>query len=381
MKKTILLLFLLVSAFAKAQVEYRELTSEKLGATRQIKVQLPRNYSANTEKNYPVIIVMDGDYLFEPVAGNVDYYSYWEEMPDAIVVGILQGDTRDDDTFYDDVNFLPDDTGAAFFEFVGLELMPYLDANYRTANFRIAVGHDLTANFINFYLMKDPSLFQGYISLSPDLSPMMEERLVQRLGAVEQKVFYYLATATDDIKVLREPINALNGQLNTVSNPMVKTYFDNFDEATHYSLVGRAIPQALEDIFSISRPISKKEYKETILNLPGSPYDYLIEKYAVVKELFGLDEKIRVNDFIATSTALEKRSDWEGLERLGKLARQQYPDTMLGNYYLALSMENTGSPKKAMKTYQNGFLLEEVAFITKDLMLDKAAKIKEDFGY
>ena len=381
MKKAILLLFLFVFAIAQAQVEYKELTSEKLGTTRQIKVQLPRNYSANTEKNYPVIIVMDGDYLFEPVAGNVDYYSYWEEMPDALVVGILQGDSRNEDTFYDDVNFLPDDTGASFFEFVGLELMPYLDANYRTANFRIAVGHDLTANFINFYLMKEPTLFQGYISLSPDLSPMMEERLVTRLGATKQKIFYYLATGTEDIKVLREPINSLNGQLKTLNNPMVKMYFDNFEDGTHYSLVGQAIPKALENIFSISRPISKKEYKETILNLPGSPYDYLVEKYAIVKELFGLENKIRINDFIATSTALEKRSDWEGLENLGKLARQQYPDTMLGSYYLALAMENTGSPKKAMKTYQNGFLLEEVSFITKDLMLDKAAQIKEDFGY
>ena len=54
---------------------------------------------------------------------------------------------------------------------------------------------------------------------------------------------------------------------------------------------------------------------------------------------------------------------------------------MLGNYYLALSLEKAGEPKKAMRTYQNAFLLEEVSFLTKDLMLDRADKIKEDFGY
>jgi predicted alpha/beta superfamily hydrolase len=384
MKKGILLAFLCFFAFAKsltAQTQYREIESDRLGGKRQLKIQLPRNYDGNSEKYYPVIVVMDGDYLFEPVAGNVDFYSYWEEMPDVIVVGILQDETRDDDTLYDDTNFLPTETGAAFFEFVGLELMPYLDENYRTANFRIAVGHDLTASFINYYLMKEPTLFQGYVSISPDLAPLMDERLIDRLGASKQKIFYYLATGTEDIKVLREPIKELDNQLKAIGNENLRYYYDNFDGATHYSMVGRAIPMALENIFSIYRPISKKEYKETLLNLPGSPYDYLVQKYATVKELFGLDDTIRVNDFVATSTAIEKRSDWESLERLGKLARAQYPETMLGNYYLALALEKTGETKKAMRTYQNGYLLEEISFITKDLMLDRAAKIKEDFGY
>ena len=66
---------------------------------------------------------------------------------------------------------------------------------------------------------------------------------------------------------------------------------------------------------------------------------------------------------------------------MGKLARKEYPNTMLGNYYLARAYEESGEPKKAMKTYQNAFILEEVAFLTKDLMLEKTEKIKADFGY
>ncbi|WP_298322788.1 alpha/beta hydrolase [uncultured Dokdonia sp.] len=381
MKTNLLTLILCIySVLVSSQIDYKEIQSEILGTSRQLKIQLPRNYDENIEKSYPVIVVMDGDYLFEPVAGNVDYYSYWEEMPQVIVVGINQVDSRDDDTFYDDVSNLPSDTGASFFEFLGLEVMPYLDENYRTSTFRIAVGHDMTANFMNYYLMKDPALFQGYISLSPDLAPQMEERLVARLGQAKQKIFYYLATASDDISVLRDPIIQLDAQMKQVQNENVQYNFDNFDGATHYSLVGPAIPKALENMFSIYRPISKKEYKEKILP-SESPYNYLIDKYATVKTLFGLDDPIRINDFIATSTALEKKGDWEGLEELGKVARKQYPETMLGNYYLALSLEKSGEPKKAMRAYQNAFLLEEVSFLTKDLMLDRADQIKQDFGY
>lgn len=381
MKLHLLILAVLFSSVASfAQIEYKELPSAALGSTRQLKIQLPRNYESNVEKSYPVIVVLDGDYLFEPVAGNVDYYSYWEEMPQVIVVGINQDRDRNDDTYYDEVSNLPSDTGAAFFEFVGAELMTYLDENYRTSSFRIAVGHDLTANFMNYYLMKEVPLFQGYISLSPDLAPQMEERLVARLGAIEQKLFYYLATATDDISVLRKPIVQLDGKIKLVENESLQYDFDNFEGATHYSLVGRAIPKALENMFSIYRPISKKEYSEKILK-SESPYDYLIDKYATVESLFGLDDPIRVNDYTAVFKALEKKADWEGLELLGKLAREQYPETMLGNYYLALSLEKLGEPKKAMRIYQNAFLLDEVSFLTKDMMLDRADKIKEDFGY
>ncbi len=375
---TFLLSFSTVTVFS--QIDYKEISSEILGSNRQLKIQLPRNYEANVEKSYPIIIVMDGDYLFEPVAGNVDYYSYWEEMPQVIVVGVNQVSSRDDDTYYDEVSNLPADTGAAFFEFLGLELMPYLDENYRTSSFRIAVGHDLTANFINYYLMKDPTLFQGYISLSPDLAPEMEERIVARLGAIDKKLFYYLATGTEDISVLRDPTLQLHSQIKQVSNDDLQYNFDNFEGATHYSLVGRAIPKALENMFSIYRPISKKEYQEKILK-SDAPYDYLIDKYETVKTLFGLEDAVRINDYNAISSALEKKADWEGLEKLGQLARKQYPETMLGNYYIALSLEKSGEPKKAMRTYQNAFLLEEISFLTKDMMLDKADQIKEDFGY
>lgn len=375
------LLLLLWSITATSQIQYEEIQSNSLGESRELKIQLPRNYDANTEKTYPVLVVLDGDYLFEPVAGMTDYYSYWEEMPEVIVVGVNQAETRENDTLYDELNALPTETGVSFFEFLGLEMMPWLDNKYRTNSFRIVVGHDMTANFMNFYLMKETALFQGYISLSPDLSPEMDIRLSNQLEKTQQKIFYYLATGTEDIKSLREGTEVLDSQLKVVSNDNLKYYFDNFDGATHYSLVGKAIPSALENIFSIYKPISRKEYKEVLLKLDGSPYDYLIDKYATVKALFGLDDQIRINDFTAVSKAVQKKGDWVGLENLGKLARAQYPETMLGNYYLALALEKSGEPKKAMRMYQNAYLLDEISFLTKDLMLDKADEIKADFGY
>lgn len=382
MKKFLLVtLCLFTSLFCSAQILYEEFYSTKLDETRRLKIQLPRNYERNSEKVYPIVIVLDADYLFEPVAGNVDYFSYWEDMPESIVVGIMQGDDRYDDCNYDDTNFLPADKGVDFFEFIGLELIPFIDENYRTAKFIIAVGHDFTANFMNYYLFKDPPLFNGYINLSPDLAPLMDERLPERIPAIESKIYYYLATGTDDIKDLMENTEALNKSLVGLKSKNFEYFYDNFDGATHYSLAGRGIPNALEKIFSVYRPISKKEFKEVIMKLETPIHLYLTEKYQTIEDLFGLTNPIRVNDFIATATAAEKKKQWESLREIATKAKKQYPDTALGDYYLGRYYEETGEPKKAMRTYQGAYDKQEVEFITTDMLLDKADKIKEDFGY
>lgn len=382
MKKIVFLAFcFLITVSASAQILYEEFNSEKLQETRKLKIQLPRNYETNTEKVYPVIIVLDADYLFEPVAGNVDYLSYWEDMPESIVVGVMQGEKRYDDCSYDDTNFFPAEKGADFFEFLGLELLQYIDNNYRTAKFTIAVGHDFTANFINYYLFKDPPLFNGYICLSPDLAPLLDERIPQRIPEIESEIFYYLATGTDDIESLMEVTKLLNAPMQNIDTDNFEYYYDNFDGATHYSLVSRGIPNALEKIFSVYRPISKKEYTDVLLKMETPVHEYLNDKYNTIEDLFALTNPIRINDFIATATAAEKLKQWESLREIGTLAKRQYPDMNMGDYYLGRYYEETGDPKKAMRTFQGAFDKEETDFITVDMLLDRADKIKADFGY
>lgn len=364
-----------------AQTIYEEFDSYKLGELRQVKIQLPRNYSENEEKTYPLFIVFDGDYLFEVVAGNVDYYSYWEDMPEAIVVGINQVDTRDADNYFSEQNSLPVDSGASFFEFISMELLPYLVSNYRLADFRVAVGHGETANFINYYLLKEKPLFQAYITISPLLAPDNLTYIPERLSQIQTKTFYYLATSDNDLKPIKEDANALNESIAAISNNSLLYSFDNFEGPTHYTNPAHALPNALESIFFVFQPISKTEYKDRILTLKTSPVLYLKEKYQMIEDLFGLRKQILINDFKAISAAIEKSKTFKEYEELGKIARKQYPETLLGNYYLGRFYEETGEPKKAMRTYRSAYVLDEIGGITKDLMLEKADEIKADFGF
>jgi predicted alpha/beta superfamily hydrolase len=381
--KYLLTIFALILSLntSVAQIIFEDFYSEKLNEDRKLKILLPKGYSDNDKKAYPIVLVLDADYMFELVAGNTDYYSYWEEIPEVIVVGVNQSETRFEDVMYSEQNSLPIENGAKFFEFLGMEVIPYIQNKYKTEPFKVVVGHCETANFINYYLLKEQPLFNAYIAISPNLAPDMINYLGESIENITSKIFYFLATSDDDVPQIKTASNALNVKLKDVKNENFNYNFQSFKGSGHYILPSHAIPKALESIFLVFQPITKKEYTETILKIEGSPVDYLVEKYQTINDLFGINKQIILNDFKAIEAAIEKTKNYEYFEALSKLAKKEHPDTMLGHYYLARFYEQTGEPKKAMRTYQAGYGLDEIGELTKDLMLDKADAIKADFGY
>lgn len=372
-----LLLLCFVVLNINSQAIYKKIDSYKLEGQRELKIQLPRNYDPESKRTYPLVIVLDGDYLFEPVAGNIDYQAYWEDIPDCIVVGVKQGSSREDDFYYDNDTYFPAHEGASFYEFIAAELLPYIEENYSASNFRIIVGHDLGANFINYYLFKDQPLFRAYVALSPDLAPEMINRLSERLLSIEQETFYYVATADADIKILRNSINECDVKLKAIENTKLHYKFDNFEDANHYSLVGRGIPKALNEIFALYKPINGKEYNEKILTYEGSPYEYLIKKYEDIEYFYGFEKKLIENDIRAIAAACDKKDNLEAYELLAKLVKKEFPGSMLSAYYQGMYHEKEGNLKKALQRYKSGLLLEPSQYIDKEVMLEKMYDVQD----
>ena len=110
MKHTLTLIILFVMTWSVAgQVVFEEYESRQLNSTRQLKIKLPDNYDPESELKHPVIVVFDGEYLFGPVSGQVSFQTYFDEMPESIIVGVYQGKERFYDSFYDEVSGLPFD--------------------------------------------------------------------------------------------------------------------------------------------------------------------------------------------------------------------------------------------------------------------------------
>ena len=261
------------SVFVKSQNLYRELT-----------VSLPPSYKIDPKRTYPLLFLLDGDYLFDPFEGAIKYGYYWDDLPELIIVGLSQDKERDADCTLDEATGLPEGTGADFFEFIGGELIPYLQKKYRISPFKIIAGHDVTASFLNLYLYKDAPLFNAYISLSPELGLEMETRIAERLAGFKQNIFYYQSSSDGDIKKMKEKITTLDTNIKAVVNPSLNYKYDDFKEASHYSLVLYSIPSALYHFFASYQPISTTEFQEKIVKLESGYVTYLKNKYDILEK-------------------------------------------------------------------------------------------------
>ncbi|MDP5082114.1 MAG: alpha/beta hydrolase-fold protein [Winogradskyella sp.] len=372
MRKTILLvLTCMLCTSLIAQISYDQIKSSNLDATRNLKIKLPKNYDPNSELKYPLIIVFDGDYLFEPVSGQVDFQTYFDDMPGSIIVGLVQGKERYYDGYCDEVTGLPAASGLRFHNFVANELIPHLDREYNTSKFRVAVGHDLMGNFINSYLFKEEPLFQAYVSISPDLTGTVKDYLGKRLEFFKDDIFYYMATSDKDLPNIREAVLTVNAQIATVKNQYLTYYFDDFKNDTHYTLVTSAISKSFDKIFELYKPLSEKELEEKVLTYEGTLDEYLVSRYKRIEDYFGIKKPITEEEIEKVVKIADQRNDLESLEKIGKLAKKLNSNSLLGTYYLAQHAEKVGKTKKAKKLYEEALTLEDVSHISRDFIFSK----------
>lgn len=382
MKYLLFFLYITVPFTGFSQKITDTIDSQKLKEKREIQISLPASYEKNKTKKYPLLVLLDGDYLMDPFQGALSYGAYWDDLPEVIIVGISQNknDERESDSTVDIANGLPIEKGEAFFEFIGQELLPYIQKNFRTAPFKIIAGHDTTAGFLNFFLYKDVPLFDAYISLSPELAPGMEVHVPERLGLIAKPIYYYHSTADGDLKKMQEKIQRLDAEVKLIKKPTLNYRFDEFKGASHYSLVLHSIPSALYQFFAVYQPISMVEFNEKIATMPSGYSEYLEKKYDVIEKSLGIKMPIRVNDFRAIEAAILKNKDYNDFDALSILARKSYPKAMLADYHLAMMFEKKGDNKNAFKYYKVGFQKEEIGSLTKDMMLDKADTLKKTFA-
>ena len=375
-------LFLLIVSFSFssifAQFKLDTITSARLKEDRVISISLPYSYGKEKNKKYPLLLLLDGNYLFEPFSGALKYGNYWDDLPEVITVAIDQGKPfdRELESDVDDQNGLPIEKGAQFFDFITMELMPYLEKKYTIAPFKIIAGHDVTAGFLNLFLYKDNPLFDAYISMSPEFPKDMETRIPTRLNSIKKTLFYYQSTADGDLKKMQDLIKTLDTNIKTVNNPNLYYQFDDFKNASHYSLVLHSIPNALYHIFGVYQPISNTEYQEKIVKLPSDYVGFLTKKYDIIEKSYGIKMPIRINDFRAIEAAILKNNAFTEFEQLAALSKKSYPKAMLSQYHMGMFYEKTGDTKKANKAYMNAYSMEEIGSLTKDFMLEKADAMK-----
>ena len=356
--------------------------SKYLNEKRAIEIQLPRSYETEVDKNYPLMIVLDGDYMFNIVSGSVDYLSYWGDIPENLVVGINQKDTRfQDSSVFDNITYTPISSTASFYDFIVNELIPYFSKNYRVSNFKVIVGQERTANFANFFLLKNDPQIRGVISISPKISENMNRYLNENLSKSNSKIVYTLSSSKRDFESIFKNVSELTASLDSIENKNLRFESLIFDKENHYILPSVSVPKSIRSTYSMYSDIDKIEYDSIISKLETSPIDYLKNKYQLIKEFYDLDKTISMNDFMAIEEFIEENEFFNLYDELSELAKQEYPGTILPSYYKGRFIEETGDPKKAMYIYRSAYNMKEVKGLTKEYLLELAERIKEDYNY
>src|SRR6476619_2225985 len=142
------------------------LASRAVGETRRINVHTPRAYDSADTLRFPVLYMPDGglDEDFPHVVSTIDSLIALGAIRPVIVVGVPNTQRRRDLTgptrIATDSAIAPRVGGsAAFRDFWRDELVPAVDARYRTTSERAIVGESLAGLFIVETLLREPSLF------------------------------------------------------------------------------------------------------------------------------------------------------------------------------------------------------------------------------
>ncbi len=161
-----------------ANTEQRTIASSKIGRRYDLFMSLPQNY-ATSKQSYPVLYVLDG-WHFPLMAFIQDNSAFSGRMPPVIIVNVGQSPARDAMTLRAR-DFTPmaepqkpnSGGGPAFLDFLENELIPFIDATYRTnRSDRGLLGHSLGASFALYALEQRPHLFQRIVAASL-LCPLM----------------------------------------------------------------------------------------------------------------------------------------------------------------------------------------------------------------
>ena len=190
--------------------------SKVLGREMTLVVRLPRGYQESA-KRYPVVYMIGSEYRsrFALFASVLDVLLSGDQIPAMILVGLD----------------LPEGNGVLVprngeggtasadrhLAFLRSEVIPQIDAAYRTAPYRLLYGASNSGMFVVYALLSQPESFNAYLASSPMLgwSPeLIAEKAKAALVSREPRGrFLYVIYSDDDYSEVTEAVPSFLGLL------------------------------------------------------------------------------------------------------------------------------------------------------------------------
>ena len=357
---SLLLLFSISLTFGQETI-YKEYSSEILNDTRDLSIYLPKGYNKDSISNFPLAIVLDGHKLFDLYVGASNYYAQLDHAPEQIVIGIDMKDSRNKDAGYDVNNGNLDNNSENFYRFIRDEMIPYIEATFKTSPFLTIVWESLTANYITHFLKEEYSIFNAYICLNPTLSntinSQVESYRLKELSSEDNTFYFYLSSNPFSNTIKKDKIKNFGKFIKSFEIDNFNVVFDELTNSpSSSSSIGEGIFRAFAKIFEIYSGITKTEYNEKVKNLsPPEAISYLEIKYLDIEFLFGANIGIRKADVFAIEDIILDKEGGDYLDDFGKMILKLFPTSEMGHYYLGKYYESGKDFKRALQQYRLGY--------------------------
>ena len=256
MKSYVFISLLMLSFFTFSQEsplaigEIHKMQSTQLNEERTLNIYLPPSYSDSSD--FPVFYVLDGsmneDFLH--LVGLIQFFNLQFKMPEVIVVGIANVDRKRDFTFKTEVQSLNEKYptsghSEAFINFLKLELIPYVNNNFKVSTESYLIGQSLGGLLATEILLKEPKLFKHYLIVSPSLwwdnGSLKKDlpELVQKNRLKDLDV--YISVGAKEHRIMRNDAAELysllkKAKLENVTIDLEKLAYENHATVLHQSI-------------------------------------------------------------------------------------------------------------------------------------------------
>lgn len=335
-----------------------EMPSRILDETRTLLVQLPRDYFAEPERRYPLIFVTDADWNFELVAAHADYFGALGRFPDHIVVGVTNVSRNRDFVPRPDPNF-PETGGAdAFVAFVGDELLPLIDATYRTSDVRIFFGHSFGGTIAFHTWFTRPDLFDVYIPTSASTwvaGRVLFEEAETFLARPEiPDAIVYFAVGEDDGGATIPDGVAMAERIEAAGREEIEFHFEILPEENHFT----AVPTSLHRAFAVIYPFWEMDDRLAEMARAGGA-EAVEQWFDTEQARLGWRFTPQVFEMAVMALALVEEGHGEAAEAVLRRMLALDPEDPERHAMLGLVLRNTGQREAALASLRRAIALGE----------------------
>ncbi len=188
-------------------------------------------------------------------------------MPKSIVVGIATVDRRRDFTYpttieKDKKSFPTAGHSDNFITFIKQELQPFIEKKYKANTAKTIIGQSLGGLVATEILIKNPTLFNKYIIVSPSLwwdnGSLLHQTFTILPDSFSNRIDVYIGvgkeglTPTEVPRVMEVDANLLAEKIKSTKSKSVNVYFDYLPEEDHATILHQAVYNALRILYPAS---------------------------------------------------------------------------------------------------------------------------------